>query len=121
MFVNEYAVTVLSVADDNAIEPYYFEGEVGEEAKFTCKSWDEPLWFFNTTVSEPLDNDRMNIIRFKNLQSSHSGLYYCYGSYDDDSTFFIAKAELLVISKYIFELTLGLNCRVSNHKVTIQC
>ena len=84
--------------DNSLIEPPYQEGQVGEDIKFTCKSWEDPMWFFSSRMSEPLET--LQLLRIKDAQTSDSGLYFCHGSYTDESNFFIAEAELIVFGEF---------------------
>lgn len=71
----------------------------------TCDSDGDTLWLF-TYKYDPLDDERLVIstnpvLDLWNVQLMHSGFYYCYGLYPNNTSHFIAKRKLKVYGKFL--------------------
>jgi len=89
---------MLTVRDDSRISPPKVVTEVGKDVEFTCESFDEPFWYINDLTSSPV---KYPTIQLSQLQCSNSGQYFCLGTYDEYSAFFLAMAYLYVYGEFL--------------------
>ena len=66
----------------------------------SCHSSDDPKWYFDYTIKEPISRD--NPLILNNVKSSNGGNYFCYGSYKDKKRHFLASATLEIYGKFFF-------------------
>ena len=91
-----------TVKNNSRITPSSLRIDIGNDVTFSCNTWDPPKWYHNTFKTEPMVSGGLtNELVLNNLHSQNGGDYYCYGSYHEDSHFFLAKATLKVYSKNV--------------------
>ena len=76
-----------------------WKGKKGSELILQCQSVSDNRWYYRSPIDRVVT--RSNVLRINPVEFYHNGDYYCYGSYIDSSSHFLAKATVKVYGKLV--------------------
>ena len=81
--------------------------QFGKDVKIECKNANNIVWFYESHKYSPINGpiSKGAVYLIKNIKSTQTGNYFCYGKYNNKDTKFLAKTSLRVFGKWKISVT----------------